>query len=188
MQTFIISQLSSTNKKIITISNTNTFNDLVLKIIEIYKTDDLCLLMNNRCVSYEADYNMLINNIVNIYGNKIYCNIASLCHGICRIGSVKYMLNNKIKKLIIEDQIDPINLNNLINNITNGSLQNLIEINIPETLVIIKINNIEKIVNKYAYAKSIQKYNKCPLTNIKIDKTIIYKLLNGFAFEEINIK
>jgi hypothetical protein len=144
--------------------------------------------MNNCCVSYEADYNMLISNIVNIYGNKIYCNIASLCHGICKIGSIKYMLNNKIKKLIIEDQVYPINLNNLINNISNGSQPKLYEINIPETLVIIKINNIEKIVNKYAYAKSIQKYNKCPLTNIKINKSIVHKLLNGFAFEEINIK
>jgi hypothetical protein len=98
------------------------------------------------------------------------------------------MLNKKIKKLIDEDKIDPINLNNFKNTITNGPQPNLYEINIPETLVIIKINNVEKIVNKFGYAKALQKYNKCPLTNLKINKNIIKVLLNALPFEEIIIK
>jgi len=187
METFIISMLGSTKKELITISNTNTFNDLVLKIIEIYKTNDLCLIMNNCCVSYKVDYEMSISDIITTYNNLIYCKIASLCHGIYRISSIKYMINKKIKKLINEDKIDPINLNDLINTNTNEPILKLYEINIPETLVIIKINNIEKIVNKYAYAKAIRKYNKCPLTNISIDRNIISILLNANAFEEINI-
>lgn len=186
METFTILMLGSTQKELITISNTNTFNDLVLKIIEIYKTHDLCLLMNNCCVSYKVDYEISISELVTIYNNLIYCKIASLCNGVYKIGSIKYMVNNKIKKLITEDIIDPINLNPLINE-DKGYKPKLYEINIPETLVIIKINNINKIVNKYAYAKAIRKYNKCPLTNIKINKNIIYTLLNAYPFEEINI-
>ena len=186
METFTILMLGSTKKELITISNTNTFNDLVLKIIEIYKTNDLCLLMNNCCVSYDIDYNISIYELVTKYNNFIYCKIASLCNGIYKIGSIKYMVNTKIKKLINEDKIDPINLNSLINENT-GPIPKLYEINIPETLVIIKINNIDKIVNKYAYAKAIRKYNKCPLTNIKINNNIITILLNAYAFEEINI-
>jgi hypothetical protein len=186
METFTILMLGSTQKELITISNTNTFNDLVLKIIEIYKTNDLCLIMNNCCVSYKVDYEISISELVTIYNNLIYCKIASLCNGIYKIGSIKYMINTKIKKLINEDKIDPINLNPLINE-NKGPIPKLYEINIPETLVIIKINNINKIVNKYAYAKAIRKYNKCPLTNIKINKNIITILLNAYAFEEINI-
>ena len=144
--------------------------------------------MNNCCVSYEFDYDMHIIDIFNTYGNLIYCKIASLCHGIYKLGSVKYMLNKKIKKLIDEDKIDPINLNNFKNTITNGPQPTLYEINIPETLVIIKINNIEKIVNKFGYAKALHKYNKCPLTNLKINKKVIDILLNALPFEEIIIK
>jgi hypothetical protein len=94
MIAFVVKKLGSAGY-IIEMDEDDTFNDLAVKIVETYQTDDLCLHMNYNCVSYELDYNTSLKNVAEKYGNTIFCLYTPFSQKNKKIGSLGYLSNQK---------------------------------------------------------------------------------------------
>jgi hypothetical protein len=94
MIAFIVKKLGSAGY-IVEMDEADTFNDLAVKIVETYQTDDLCLHMNYTCVSYELDYNTKLKEVAEKYGNTVFCLFTPSSHKNKKIGSLGYISNQK---------------------------------------------------------------------------------------------